>query len=92
MRFFIFLVLFAFFLVFIFWLLLRPRKVRPSKKSKPQTKKSSLKRKARAITSRPLDSRHYNRGNEQVKEITRQLLKKKPIVVKQAIQQWLREK
>ena len=92
MEFLIFLVLFALFLAFIFWLFLRLGKSRPSRKPKRGTKKSSIKRKALATPNRLLDSERHSASNDQVKEFTKNLLKKNPEAISQAIRKWLRKK
>jgi|FLOH01.1.fsa_nt_gi hypothetical protein len=92
MAFILFMTGFALILALIIWIIFRPGKPPPSKKSKRQTKKIPPKGKTHTTANSPLNSESDVPSDELMKEIATELLKKNVKVVSHVVQQWLRDK
>jgi len=89
MAFTLFMIGFALVLVFILWMIFRPRKPQPAKKIKRQAQKIPPKVKTPAIENRPLNSGVQD--DEYMKVVATELMKKNPEIVSHVVKQWLRK-
>ena len=89
MAFTLFMIGFALVLVFILWMIFRPRKPQPAKKTKRQAQKKPPKVKAPAIENSPLNSGVQD--DEYMKVVATELMKKNPEIVSHVVKQWLRK-
>jgi flagellar biosynthesis/type III secretory pathway M-ring protein FliF/YscJ len=91
MAFILFMISFALVLVFILWMIFRPGKPQPTKKTKRQAKKIPPKVKTPATENSPLNTEPEAPSDEFMKEVATELLKKNPQVVSHVVKQWLRK-
>lgn len=89
MAFTLFMIGFALVLVFILWMIFRPRKPKPTKKAKRQAQKIPPKVKTPAIENSPLNSGVQD--DEYMKVVAMELMKKNPEIVSHVVKQWLRK-
>lgn len=92
MAFILFMIGFAMVLVLILWMIFRPKKSQPAKKTnKNQAKKIPPKVKTQALVKSPTNTQPDVPSDEFMKEIATELLKKNPQVVSHVVKQWLRK-
>ena len=87
MEFILFMIGFAMVLVFILWMIFRPGKSKPAKKTKRKTKKTLPK----TTTNAALNSESDVPSDEVMKKVATEILKKNPEVVSHVVKQWLRK-
>jgi hypothetical protein len=92
MEFIIFMIVFAFVLTFIFWLIFRSGKSQPSKKTIHKTKKLPPRKKTPTPAIIPLNPKPVIPSLEFKKKVATELLKRNPEIVTAVIKKWLREK
>ena len=88
MTFILFMIGFAIVLFLIFWMIFRPGKSQPAKKTKRRTKKTQAK--TQTTTNTASKSEPEVPSDEDMKKIATELLKKNPEVVSHVVKQWLR--
>jgi hypothetical protein len=89
MAFTLFMIGFALVLVLILWMIFRPGKPQPAKKTKRQAKKIPPKVKIPATENSPINS--DGPSDDFMKVVATELLKKNPEIVSHVVKQWLRK-
>ncbi len=92
MAFILFMIGFALVLVLILWMIFRPKKPQPTKKTKRQPKKIPAKTKTPATEKAALNSEPEVPSDEYMKVIATELMKKNPEIVSHVVKQWLRKR
>lgn len=92
MAFSLFMIAFAFLLTLILWVIFKPRKRQPAKKTKRQVKKIPAKKKPQPPINDPLNPKPVVPSQEFKRKVATELLKRNPDIVTQVVKQWLREK
>lgn len=91
MAFTLFMIGFAMVLVLILWMIFRPKKSKPAKKTKSKAKKIPQKVKTQAIVKSPVNTEPDVPSDEFMKVVATELLKKNPQIVSHVVKQWLRK-
>ena len=72
-------------------MIFRPKKSKPTKKTKSQAKKLPPKLKKQAMVKSPIDTEPDAPSDEFMKVVATELLKKNPEIVSHVVKQWLRK-